>query len=240
MRQQRIPGLSRRRAARVRGPFGPGRRTSTSARSNPSRRRPQASSASQASAAPETASFGLATVLRSQVRVRGARAWFDYPSKSGVRVTQEVTDEAVARVLRSLLARRDPSPELLAYWDGRRWRDVRTTDINAHLAELAGTEMTAKDFRTWHATVIAAAALAEAPEATSKTARKRTVSGVMKEVAEFLGNTPALARSAYVDPRIVDAYEEGRTIERAAQRHYRTADARQAALERAVLKLLKE
>ena len=101
-------------------------------------------------------------------------------------------------------------------------------------------EATAKDFRTWHATVIAAAALASAGEATTKTARKRAVVAAMKEVAEFLGNTPALARSAYVDPRVVDAYEEGRTIEAAAKRKYRTADARQAALERAVLRLLKE
>src|ERR1700752_603302 len=96
------------------------------------------------------------------------------------------------------------------------------------------------DFRTWHATVIAAAALACAGHPATKTARKRTVSAAMKEVAEFLGNTPALARSAYVDPRVVDAFEEGRTIESATSRTYRSTDARQAALERAVLRLLRE
>jgi DNA topoisomerase IB len=99
-------------------------------------------------------------------------------------------------------------------------------------------DATAKDVRTWHATVIAAAALASTGTGETRTARKRAVVAAMKEVAAYLGNTPALARSAYVDPRVVDAYEEGRTIETAVGRRYRTADARQAALERAVLRLL--
>ena len=106
-----------------------------------------------------------------------------------------------------------------------------------------GLEATAKDFRTWHATVIAAAALAEAEEISgkaSKTARKRAEVAAMKEVSEFLGNTPALARSSYVDPRVIDAFEEGSTIGTANNRRYKTSDARQAALERAVLRLLKE
>jgi DNA topoisomerase IB len=93
--------------------------------------------------------------------------------------------------------------------------------------------------------VIAAAALAEAAEEmsakkASKTARKRAEAAAMKEVSEFLGNTPALARSSYVDPRVIDAFEEGTTIGTANNRRYKTADARQAALERAVLRLLKE
>jgi DNA topoisomerase-1 len=161
----------------------------------------------------DQASFGLATVLRSQVRVRGAQVWFDYPSKGGAQVSQEVRDEAVARVMRSLLARRDPSPELLGYWDGRRWRDIRTTDINAHLTELAGADMTAKDFRTWHATVCAAATLAEQSRtATTEAKRKRAVAAAMREAAELLGNTPAVARKSYVDPRIIDLFHDGVTI----------------------------
>jgi DNA topoisomerase I len=161
----------------------------------------------------DQASFGLATVLRSQVRVRGAQVWFDYPSKGGVQVTQEVTDEAVAHVVRSLRARRDPNPELLGYWDGRRWRDVRSVDINAYLTELTGAEMTAKDFRTWHATVCAAVALAELSRtATTSARRKRAVAAAMREAAELLGNTPAVARKSYVDPRIVDRFHDGITI----------------------------
>ncbi len=136
--------------------------------------------------------------------------------------------------------RRGGDDRLLAWKDGRRWRPVDSDLVNEYVGRTTGMDATAKDFRTWHATVIAASALAAAGEATTKTARKRVVVAAMKEVAEYLGNTPALARSAYVDPRVVDAYEEGRTIEAATKRKYRTADARQAALERAVLRLLKE
>jgi DNA topoisomerase IB len=100
-------------------------------------------------------------------------------------------------------------------------------------------DATAKDFRTWHATVIAATALAETTEpGDTKASRRRAVVATMKEVAEYLGNTPALARSSYVDPRVVDAYEEGRTIASAARRRTASPDERQAVLERAVLRLL--
>ena len=113
--------------------------------------------------------------------------------------------------------------------------------VNDYVREATGIEATAKDFRTWHATVLAAAALAESAEpGETKASRKRAVSATMKEVAEFLGNTPTLARSSYVDPRVVDAYEEGRTISAATRKAYKKPDERQAALERATLKLVKE
>ncbi len=112
-----------------------------------------------------------------------------------------------------------------------------SSDVNDYIRGCFGIEATAKDFRTWHATVIAAAVLAETDEpGATKASRKRAVSGAMKEVSEFLGNTPTLARTAYVDPRVVEAYERGRTI--TVRGKYDTDDARQAALERAVLKLL--
>lgn len=110
--------------------------------------------------------------------------------------------------------------------------------VNEYVRAVTGVDATAKDFRTWHATVLAAAALAEAPEATSARARRRVVAAAMREVSEFLGNTPTLARSAYVDPRVVSAYEEGRTIARATGRSYPTVDERQLALERATLRLI--
>ena len=105
--------------------------------------------------------------------------------------------------------RRGGDDRLLAWKDGRRWRSVDSSLVNEYVGQTTGMEATAKDFRTWHATVLAAAALAETAGRASKTARKRAVAAAMKEVAEFLGNTPTLARSSYVDPRVVDAYEEG-------------------------------
>jgi DNA topoisomerase I len=182
-------------------------------------------------------SFGLATLRRDHVAVRMTTVRFDYPGKGGVSVAQEVTDDAVAVVVRSLLGRRDPSPELFGYWDGRRWRDVRTTDINAHLLDLSGVEITAKDFRTWHGTVCAAVALATSAPAASEAARRRTVAAAMREVAEFLGNTPAVARTSYVDPRLIDRYHDGVTIP-AASASARTSRIGLSAAERAVLDLL--
>ena len=106
--------------------------------------------------------------------------------------------------------RRGPDdPRLLAFKDGRSWRSVLPDLVNAYVRETTGLEATAKDFRTWHATVLAAAALAESPEpGETRASRKRAVSGAMKEVSDFLGNTPTLARSSYVDPRVIEAYQE--------------------------------
>ncbi len=106
------------------------------------------------------------------------------------------------------------------------------------MREVTGLDVTAKDLRTWHATVLAAVALADAGPAETASARRRTAAAAMREVADYLGNTPAVARSSYVDPGVVDAWEEGRTIAAATRRTYADPDARQAALERAVLRLL--
>jgi len=188
----------------------------------------------------EHGSFGLTTLERRHVRREAGALVFEFVGKSGIEHRIEVDDPVVVGMLERMRRRRTRTdPSLLAYRDGRRWRSLTPDVVNDYLREASGLEATAKDFRTWHATVIAAAALAEAPEAASKTARKRTVAAVMREVSEYLGNTPALARSAYVDPRVVDAYEEGRTIRTATQRSYRDPDQRQAALERALLRLLR-
>jgi DNA topoisomerase IB len=191
--------------------------------------------------AEEYGSFGLTTLQRQHVRKQGATLVFCFVGKSGIEHCITIDDPAVVEALEVMRRRRAPADEdLLAWKEGRRWHDLDSGHVNDYVRRTTGLEATAKDFRTWHATVIAASALAESGEAATRTARKRAVVATMKEVAEFLGNTPALARSAYVDPRVVDAYEEGRTIEGATRRKYRTADARQAALERAVLRLLKE
>ena len=137
--------------------------------------------------------------------------------------------------------RRAQDPRLLSYKEVRSWRSLLPELVNEYVRASTGVQATAKDFRTWHATVLAAAALAETPEhGETAASRKRAVAGAMKEVSGFLGNTPTLARSSYVDPRVVEAYEEGRTIHGVTRRTYDTPDQRQAALERATLKLLRE
>jgi DNA topoisomerase-1 len=185
-------------------------------------------------------SFGLTTLERQHVRRRGDLLVFDFTGKSGIEHHVEIDDRATVEALETMRRRRGGGERLLAFKDSGRWCPMDSSRVNDYVRETTGIEATAKDFRTWHATVIAAAALAESEEpGESKASRKRAVSAAMKEVAEFLGNTPTLARSSYVDPRVVDAYEEGRTIAGTTRRHYPKADDRQAALERAVLRLLK-
>lgn len=184
-------------------------------------------------------SFGLTTLLREHVTKRGGKLTFCFVGKSGVEHCIEIDDEATIAALDVMRARRGGGDRLLAWKDGRQWRTLDSGQVNDYVREATGVEATAKDFRTWHATVIAAAALAGSDEpGETKASRKRAVAATMKEVSEFLGNTPTLARTAYVDPRVVEAYEHGRTI--TLRSSYDTADARQAALERAVLRLLKD
>ena len=122
-------------------------------------------------------------------------------------------------MVRTLKRRKDDNPELLAYRNGSGWRDVRSEDVNAYLKEAGGDAFSAKDFRTWHGTVFAAAALAAAGDVpAAQSARRRRISAAVKEVAAELGNTPAVARASYVDPRLLDRYEEGVTIRPALAR----------------------
>lgn len=185
--------------------------------------------------ADENGSFGLTTLQRRHVRRVRDRLVFAFTGKSGVDHRVEIDDAMVGEAL-DVMRRRRGGEELLVYREGRRWRAMLPQLVNDYVRTVTGVDATAKDFRTWHATVLAAAALVEAPAAGSTTARRRVVTAVMREVAEFLGNTPALARRSYVDPRVVSAYEEGRTI--AVGRTHATPDARQIALERATLRLL--
>ncbi len=110
------------------------------------------------------------------------------------------------------LKRRRGGGRLLAYRNGRCWHDVTATDINDYLREVSGGEFTAKDFRTWHATVLAAVGLAVSEGADTAAARRRAIARVCQEVASYLGNTPAVARASYIDPRVISLYQEGRTI----------------------------
>ena len=164
--------------------------------------------------AEENGTYGLATLRREHVRVRGERTFFSYTAKGGIEREVELTDRPTATVVRQLLERPEGTgEELLAYQveDGS-WRDVTSTEINAYLKEISGAEITAKDFRTWNATVLMAAKLAEVPPPTSRTARKKIVNAAYKQVSEQLGNTPAVCRASYVDPRVVDRFENGETV----------------------------
>ncbi len=193
-------------------------------------------------------SFGLATVRREHVRRRAGAVLFSYPAKGGIDRTVALHDEALYKVVGSLLSRKGGGGDLLAYRVGRGgWHDVRSEDINVRLKELAGDEFTAKDLRTWNATVFAAVALAEAAAGcdfddsspASQRARTRLVNLAIDEVAEQLGNTRTVARSSYVDPRVVERFEQGRTVLPAVRRMGDVSDeAARASLERAVLRLL--
>jgi DNA topoisomerase-1 len=185
-------------------------------------------------------SFGLTTLQRQHIRKQGSTVVFCFVGKSGIEHQITIEDPATVEALEVMRKRRAPAEERLLAWKERgRWHDLDAGHVNEYVRATTGMDATAKDFRTWHATVIAAAALAESDESgTTKASRKRAEVAAMKEVAEFLGNTPALARSSYVDPRVVDAYEEGRTIRSAVRRKVRSPDERQAVLERAVLRLL--
>lgn len=191
--------------------------------------------------ADENGGFGLTTLERRHVRRQRDRLVFTFVGKSGIEHRIEIDDSGVIEAL-DVMRRRssDGDPSLLAFKAGRRWRSVAPEDVNDYVRESTGLEATAKDFRTWHATVLAAAALAETDEpGDTKASRKRAIAGAMREVGEFLGNTATLARSSYVDPRVIEAYEEGRTIEAATRSTHDNPDERQAALEKATLRLIR-
>jgi DNA topoisomerase-1 len=163
--------------------------------------------------ADENQHYGLATMLKSHVTLgEGDTVRFDYVAKAGKRQVASVVDPVVFEIVHALKHRRGGGPELLAYRQGGRWVDVRSSDINGYIKEATGGDFTAKEFRTWHATVLAAVALAVSSAVTSQRAQARAVSRAVKEVAQYLGNTPAVARSSYIDPRVIDRYRHGETI----------------------------
>jgi len=190
--------------------------------------------------------YGLATMRKSHVRLAdGATMVFDYPAKHGKRRIQAVVDPDVAAIVDALKRRRGGGPELLAYKEGGRWKDVRSPDINAYLKEATGDDFSAKDFRTWNATVLAAVALAVSGEvAATKTGRNRAITRAVKEVSHYLGNTPAVCRASYIDPRVFDAYRAGLIIrpalEHAADGPSGELPIHHRAVEEAVLDLINE
>ena len=194
--------------------------------------------------AAENGTFGLSTLRREHVTVhRDGSLTFTYVAKHGLERTITLNDPQVYPVVSRLARLRKPGEELLGYTDDDGvWRDITTTDVNEYVKEHLG-EASAKDFRTWHATVLAAMALAvSTPTLPSPAARKRAVSRAMKEVSTYLGNTPTVARASYVDPRVIDLFNDGRTIEGAlrdiGEGAPDDAPGTQGAVEDAVLELL--
>lgn len=192
----------------------------------------------------DNGTYGLTTMLREHVSCHRGEVTFDYPAKGGRQRVQAVVDEPVCRALTALRRRKAGGQRLFAYREGREWHEVHSADLNGYLKDLSQLDISAKDFRTWHATVLAAVALAVSEPARHgpQAVRKRAVVRAVKEVAAYLGNTPAVCRASYINPRVVELWEEGRTVAPALDALGRDGrfgmPATQGAVERAVLDLL--
>jgi len=157
--------------------------------------------------------YGLATMRRSHVTLEGDGVIrFDYTSKGGKRRVHSVVDPEVYRVVAAL--KRRTSGRFLAFKEDGHWTDISSGDINEYIKGATDDErFSAKDFRTWNATVLAAVALAVSGDAhRSPTSRKRAVTRAVAEVAHYLGNTPAVCRASYIDHRVFDRFRDGLTI----------------------------
>jgi DNA topoisomerase-1 len=164
--------------------------------------------------AEENETYGLATMRKRHVTVDGDTVVFDYEAKGGQRRVQVVGDRSIAGLVKTLRGRQGGGHELLAYRNGDAWRDVRSDDINEYIQQAIG-EHSAKDFRTWNATVLAAVVLAASArdrDLSTKGARNRAKRDAVKQVARYLGNTPAVCRASYIDPRIFDRFDGGLTV----------------------------
>jgi DNA topoisomerase IB len=188
--------------------------------------------------ASENESFGLATVRREHVAIKRTEVVFDFPAKSGQRRVQSIRDAAARRAIEAMHRRRSGPEDLLAYRASREWVDVRSDDINDYIHEKIGDEFTAKNFRTWHGTVLAAVALAGEKRPRSEAAAKRAISRAVNEVSEALGNTPAVCRASYIDPRVLDRFRDGTTIRPAAGGNGRLTAKRRLKIEREVVDLV--
>jgi DNA topoisomerase I len=183
-------------------------------------------------------SYGLATVRREHVSGSDGELVFDFPAKSGQRRVQAVRDPAAIAAIEAMRRRRSGPDDLLVYREDGGWRDVRSEDVNAYIQEAIGEEFSAKDFRTWHGTVLAALALAGEPRPRSPAAAKRTIAGAVAEVAEALGNTPAVCRRSYIDPRVFDRYRDGETLSPVGLANGELEGRARARVEKRVLRLI--
>ncbi len=163
--------------------------------------------------AKENHSYGLTTLRNRHVEVHGTTLEFDFVGKSGKRRVVELTDRRAARVIQQL--QELPGQELFQYIDEEGGPQVVDSgDVNDYLQDIGGGEhFTAKDFRTWAGTVLAAWALSEFEKIDSKAAARRNITAAVKKVASQLGNTPAVCRSSYIHPEILNSYLDGSLVE---------------------------
>jgi len=185
--------------------------------------------------------FGITTLRKGHVRVRGSRISFRFRAKHRVLCHTALVDDELASAMKELLAA-PGGRRLFRYRQNGELVNLGARRLNEYIREHMGDEFTAKDFRTWGGTLLAAVALAERGDAESPTEAKRTVAAVMRTVGERLGNTPAVARASYVSPAVVEQYLDGRTIDDFRPRHLRVVRARNSELEpeeQAVVSLLR-
>ncbi|WP_030844944.1 DNA topoisomerase IB [Streptomyces sp. NRRL F-4474] len=193
----------------------------------------------------DNGSFGLTTLLREHATCRNGEIRLHFPAKSGKEVSRAFVDEQAHAVVRALLRRKDDGPRLFAYWGHGAWHELHADDLNAYLQDRSGQDVTGKDFRTWYATVLAAVALAvsESTADAPRARRGRVVARAVREVSDYLGNTPAVCRASYIHPRVIELYEEGETIAAALGRLGEDGTfghpATHGRVERAVLELLR-
>jgi DNA topoisomerase-1 len=185
--------------------------------------------------------YGVTTLRKSHVQLRGKRVSFSFRAKHSAVVRSAVIDAELARAFRALLDLRGGS-RLFRYRSGDGYANLTSRTLNEYIQEHMGEDFTAKDFRTWGGTLIAAIAFAERGPAETATEAKRTAAAVMRLVGERLGNTAAVARASYVSPAVVEQYLDGRTIDDFRPRHLRIVGARDIGLdteEQALVSLLR-
>ena len=157
-------------------------------------------------------SIGLTTLLCSHATVSGTTVQLRFPAKSGQAWDSDITDADLSSVVRGL-KRRGANARLLAYKDGSTWHPLSASDINDYVRERTGGEFTAKDFRTLHGTIAAAVSLAKHGPERAQTKRQKAIAQAVRDAADVLSNTPSIARGSYIDPRVLDHYSHGRTID---------------------------
>jgi DNA topoisomerase I len=185
--------------------------------------------------------FGITTLRKSHVRVRGSRVAFRFRAKHRVLVHTALVDSELAAAMRELLAARG-GRTLFRYRHNGELVGLSARRLNDYIQEHMGEDFTAKDFRTWGGTLLAAVALAEREPAETEVEQKRAIGAVMRAVGEQLGNTPAVARASYVSPAVVEQYLDGRTVDDFRPRHLRVVGARDMGLdleEQSLLSLLR-
>jgi DNA topoisomerase I len=189
----------------------------------------------------ESRTYGITTLLKRHVTIRGHRIRLRYPGKQGIEVRTTLVDDELADALDGLIGVPGGARVFRYRLDGELC-NLTSDRLNEYVKLYLGPEFSAKDFRTWGGTLVAAIELAQVGPADSPAEAKRRIAAVMRKVGEKLGNTPAVARSSYVSPAVVEQYLDGRTVDDFRPRHLRVVGARDVGLnreEQATLSLLR-